>query len=104
MFKAFEILMKIYVVFLIILGVLMHLWTVYIAFAISGVFWAIVSFFFPVASQLFWGFRAWSVGSFDTPFIQWLILLAIMWVAYYIVLAIIAALAASYEKKKKYQG
>ncbi|MED3759695.1 hypothetical protein P4555_11540 [Peribacillus frigoritolerans] len=35
-------------------GALIHLWTIYITYENIGGFWAIISFFAPVISQLYW--------------------------------------------------
>jgi hypothetical protein len=95
MVKFFTGLMFIYIVLLWILGGLLHLWTAYIAFSISGFIGGIISLFAPVISQIFWGFKAWSNSGFESPYIQWLIVLVVMWVVYYILMIIVAAI----EKK-----
>jgi hypothetical protein len=75
--------MYVYVVLVWILSGIMHLWTVYIAYSFTGVFGGIVSFFFPVFSEIYWGYSAWKEFGFDTSYIQWLIVLLIMWVLQY---------------------
>jgi hypothetical protein len=78
--------MYLYIVVLWILGGLMHFWTIYIAYSISGAFWGFVSLFFPVVAQIVWGFNAWISYGWDSPYIQWLVVLMVLWVFYYIIL------------------
>ncbi|KQU13011.1 hypothetical protein ASG65_11715 [Bacillus sp. Leaf13] len=87
-----------YLVLVWILGGLMHLWTVYIAYSISDVFWEIVTLFFPVISQIVWGFNAWRISGFELPYIQWLIVLVIMWIAYFIFGFIVSFIEEKSEK------
>ena len=98
MIKVFSGFMYIYLGLLWILGGLMHLWTVYIAYSISGVFWGIVSLFFPVISQIVWGFNAWRISGFESPFIQWLIVLVGMWIVYLIFAFIVGFIEEKSEK------
>jgi hypothetical protein len=93
---------KVYQVILWILSGLMHLWTVYIAYAIGGLFWGVVSFFFPVIAQVYWGFSAWSIEGFNSAYIQWLILLVIMWVMQYVFAFILVLLESKFSKDINY--
>ena len=46
-------------------GALIHLYTIYIAYTVSGVFAALLSLVFPVISQAYWFFAAWNItGNF----------------------------------------
>lgn len=42
---------------LAILGVAMHVWTIVIAYGVSGFGSAILAFIFPVLAELYWGIR-----------------------------------------------
>ena len=42
-------------------GALIHLYTIYIAYSVSGVFAALLSLVFPVLSQAYWFFAAWNI-------------------------------------------
>lgn len=66
--------------FMCFVSFLLHIWTVYIAFKISGVLGAIFTFFIPVLSELYWSFSSWKIAGFDNPYIQWVIVIAILWV------------------------
>lgn len=92
MIKVFSGLLYIHAVLFWILGGLIHLWTVYIAFSIAGLFGGAVSFFFPVISEIYLGYRAWSLYGFDSPYIQWLVVLFVLWLVRY-VLVFFASLA-----------
>jgi TM2 domain-containing membrane protein YozV len=58
MLKVLSGFFNLYLVLVWIVSGLIHLWTVYIAYSIGGLFWGVVSFFFPVISQIYWGFEA----------------------------------------------
>ncbi|HHW39934.1 MAG TPA: hypothetical protein GXX19_02050 [Syntrophomonadaceae bacterium] len=45
---------------LYIIGVILHLWTIFIAFAYGGIVAAAISLVFPVLAQIYWGLKAWS--------------------------------------------
>lgn len=40
-----------------VLGVIIHVWTIILAFKIKGFFAAFMTFFFPVLSQIYWFFK-----------------------------------------------
>ena len=44
-----------------ILGAIIHVWTIVIAFAASGLFAAVLSLVFPVLAQLYWGLMIWNM-------------------------------------------
>jgi hypothetical protein len=85
-----------------ILGGLIHLWTIYIAYSISGLFSGVVSFFFPVISQIFWGYGAWRVSGFDSAYIQWLIIFVVMWVLQYVFATIVGMMEEKQNKNMNY--
>lgn len=76
-------------------GALLHIWTIYIAYSISGILAAIVSFFLVGLSELYWVYKAWSVSGFDSPFIQWFI----VYIVLIIVRFVIAIFAAATSKE-----
>jgi hypothetical protein len=43
-----------------ITGLIVHIWTVGVAYTYSGLLAAIFSFFFPVISELYWVFALWT--------------------------------------------
>jgi hypothetical protein len=95
-------LLSLYVIIVRILSGLIHLWTVYIAFSITGLLGAIVSFFFPVVSQLYWGYGAWQLDGFNSPYIQWLIVLVVMWVLQYVFAFILGSIEEKLNKNMNY--
>jgi hypothetical protein len=90
MFKFFTGIMGLFYALLWLLGGLIHLWTVYIAYSVSGWFWGIISLFFPIISQIVWGFIAWNDSGLESAYIQWLVVLVVMWIIYYIIYGIIS--------------
>jgi hypothetical protein len=72
-----------------IISGLIHLWTVYIAFTLGGAFWGFIAFFCPVVSQISLGYEAWSISGFSSAYIQWLIILVVMWVIQFVFAAIL---------------
>jgi hypothetical protein len=100
MLKIFTGFIYLWIILLWILGGLMHLWTIYIAYSTSGLFWGIVTFFLPVISQIFWGLKAWFNFGFDSPYIQWLIILAAMWLINYIFSMIITIIGSKSENQE----
>lgn len=97
MIKVFVWLFQLYAALFWILGGLIHLWTVYIACSMGGIFWGIVSFFFPVISEIYVGYDAWKFDGFNTAYIQWLVVLLAMWLIHYILILILA----SFENKRR---
>lgn len=79
----------VYIGILWILGGLIHFWTVYIAYNVSGWFWGLVTLFFPIISQIIWGFRAWSLAGFESAYLQWLVVFAALWGIYAAFVAIL---------------
>lgn len=43
-----------------ILGLIIHIWTIVIAYNVSGLIGAIVTLIFPVLSQIYWFIKVWS--------------------------------------------
>jgi hypothetical protein len=101
-FKLLAGFMYVYVVLVWILSGIMHLWTVYIAYSFGGLFWGIVSFFFPVISELYWGFVAWRIDGFNSAYIQWLIVLVIIWVLQYVFTFFLSLLENKFSKDINY--
>ena len=51
-----------------ILGLVIHVWTIVIAFSVSGLFAAVLTLVFPVLSEIFWFFKVGSNVSFGTTY------------------------------------
>lgn len=52
-----------------VIGILIHLWTVLMAFAVKGFLGAFITFVFPVASQFYWIYYSWRLtGTFFNTF------------------------------------
>ena len=45
-----------------ILGLVIHVWTILIAFAMSGLVGAVITLMVPVLAQIFWFIKAWSLA------------------------------------------
>jgi hypothetical protein len=95
-------LLSLYVVLVWIVSGLIHLWTIYIAYSITGILGGVVSFFFPVVSQLYWGFGAWQLDGFNSGYIQWLIIVTVMWVLQYVFAFILGSIEEKSNKTMDY--
>ncbi|UCG89138.1 MAG: hypothetical protein JSW71_11610 [Gemmatimonadota bacterium] len=52
-----------------ILGLVIHIWTIVIAYEISGLVGAAISFMLPVLAQIYWGIAAWQeTGTIANPY------------------------------------
>jgi hypothetical protein len=51
-----------------ILGLVIHIWTIVIAFSVSGLFAAVLTLIFPVLSEIYWFFKVGSNVSFSTTY------------------------------------
>ena len=51
-----------------ILGLVIHVWTIVIAFTISGLFAAVFTLVFPVLSELYWFVKVWSNVGLDSTY------------------------------------
>jgi hypothetical protein len=51
-----------------ILGLIIHVWTIVIAFIISGLFAAVITLAFPVLSEIYWFFKVGSNAGFGTTY------------------------------------
>ena len=51
-----------------LLGLVIHVWTIVIAFSVSGIVAAVLTLIFPVISEAFWFFRVGSNLSFSTTY------------------------------------
>jgi hypothetical protein len=92
MLKVLSGFFNLYLVLVWIVSGLIHLWTVYIAYSIGGLFWGVVSFFFPVISQIYWGFEAFRIAGADALYFQCLMVLVVMWIVKYIFAFIIGTI------------
>ena len=43
-----------------ILGLVIHIWTIIIAYSFAGILGAAISLMLPMLSQIFWGFKMWN--------------------------------------------
>ncbi|MEH7116155.1 hypothetical protein V7128_01850 [Neobacillus vireti] len=102
MLKFFNGLFYFYLVLLWILGGLLHLWTVYIAYSATGALGGVISFFFPVLSEIYWAYGAWKFDGFNTPYIQWLILFFVMWVCKFIFSYVLVTVEDKFSKNINY--
>ncbi|SDJ62343.1 DUF2569 domain-containing protein [Paenibacillus naphthalenovorans] len=83
--------------FLVYAGsVIIHIWTLVIAYNSSGIAAAILSFIFPVISQLYWCYYEWKISGLDSPFIQWIIVLLLIWI-----FSLTLAIAGRFLENKK---
>ena len=79
-----------------VLGVIIHVWTMILAFKIKGFYAAFMTFFFPVLSQIFWFFKIGAkVGYTKSWFCISLMVYAILWVL--VLLGFLAAQGRSDE-------
>jgi hypothetical protein len=85
-----------------ILSGLIHLWTVYIAYTLGGAFWGFIAFFCPVVSQISLGYEAWTVSGFSSAYIQWLIVLVVMWVLQFVFIALVGLVEEKANKNMNY--
>ncbi len=64
-----------------LLGFVIHVWTIVIAFATKGLLAAILSLMLPVLAQLYWAIVIWSAsGTFANPYCLALVGYAGLWV------------------------
>jgi len=72
-----------------VLGVIIHVWTIILAFMIKGFFAAIITFVFPVLSQIFWFFKIGAnVGYTNNWFCIAIMVYAGLWVVVFVGAAI----------------
>ena len=58
-----------------VLGLVIHVWTIVIAFLLSGLFAAVFTLVFPVLSEIYWFFKIGSnpgYGDTDEPIAAWI--------------------------------
>ena len=54
---------------LMILGLLLHLWTIIVALSVKGILAAIFTLALPILAQIYWFFKAWSIsGTLLNPY------------------------------------
>ena len=73
-----------------IIGIVIHIWTIGIAYSTSGIFAALITFFFPFISEIIWFFKLGSALGYDTTY-------CVAMMAYFVfsVLAFIGSIFAS---------
>lgn len=72
-----------------VLGVIIHVWTIILAFMIKGFLAAIITFVFPVLSQIFWFFKIGSnVGYTNNWFCIAIMVYAGLWVVVFVGVAL----------------
>ena len=65
---------------LYVLGAIIHVWTIILSFMIKGFFAALITFVFPVLSQIFWFFKIGAnVGYTNNPFCIAIIVYVGLW-------------------------
>lgn len=74
------------------LGVIIHVWTIIVAFMIKGFWAAIITFIFPVLSQIFWFFK---IGSNVGYTNNWFCIAIMVYVGLWVIVFVGAALASS---------
>lgn len=63
-----------------LLGLVIHVWTIVIAFNAKGLFAAVLSCIFPVIAQLYWGFVGWTTtGTLFNPYCLALLSYVFLW-------------------------
>ena len=88
---------------MIFLSFLFHLWTIYIAYKLSGFIGAILTFFLPVLSHIFLSFISWRVSGFESPYIQWAIVIVVMWIISFVYGIFAAYISSLLDKKDSYK-
>lgn len=73
-----------------IVGLVIHVWTIVIAFSIKGLFGAVLTLVFPVLSEIFWFFKVGNHVGYDTTYC-----VAIMAYVGLVILAFVGAMIAS---------
>lgn len=63
-----------------ILGLLIHVWTIVIAFNVSGVFSAVVSLMFPFFAQFYWFFKVGHNVGYDSNYCVGILAYIMLWV------------------------
>lgn len=68
-------------IILSILGFVLHVWTIIIAFLTKGLLAAIISAALPVLAQIYWGIKIWSVsGTFFNPYCLAISVYVVLWI------------------------
>ncbi len=75
------------------LGLIIHAWTVIIAFSTKGFVAAVITFALPVVAELFWGYQIWSTSGI---FLNWytisLLAYAGLWILMWVLMIVFAPL------------
>ena len=82
-----------------LLGLALHIYTIYFAYIVKGFWAAIITFFLPFLSQVFWVFNTVSgFGQWINPYTFWVGLYVILAIILWIIVIIFGAAAgASYK-------
>lgn len=74
-----------------LLGLVVYVWSIFIAFRAAGLIGAGLTAMLPPFAQIFWGIAAWSsVGAPSHPYCVTLLVCAGMFIAFFIVFALAA--------------
>lgn len=82
-----------------LLSLAIHIWTIIIAFKASGFSVAIVTMLFPFISQLYWGYKTWSIYGIDMLYVQVLFLFVLLCLAMLLVFITIGVIEMIRESK-----
>ena len=67
-----------------ILCVVIHVWTIVIAFLVSGIFAAVITFIFPVVSEVYWFLNIGANVGFGTTYCVSIMVLIVLFVVMFI--------------------
>jgi hypothetical protein len=81
----------------VLLGLALHGFTTYLAFKVSGFFWAAVTFFTPPFAELYWIFRIWSETGI---FWSYVAIGSALYIVLWVVLIIFASIATAAEPSR----
>ena len=89
---------------LFILGVFLHIGTVYIAFKFDGVFSALITLIFPFIAEINWDIIIWRwTGQFWNLYAVILGIYITLWIAYYIIFGALALVIGYFNDKVQKQ-
>lgn len=99
--KFFGTILGIFSVLLWILAGVMHLYTVFAVYQMSGVFMGFVSLCFPVISEIVVGIMAVNLAGFTTPYVLGLIILIAGWIFFFVLSVILTTIES---KANRYEA
>lgn len=74
-----------------ILGLIIHIWTILIAYSFGGLIYAIISLILPVIAQIYWGIRVWTyTGTFFNYYCIALVGYVVLWIVALGILAFVS--------------